>query len=231
MMDDPNVDESALRGSLRYIRGVNRALGGQRALLGHLRRWSGDWATGEKVTLLDIATGSADLPIAAVRWASRKGIDLRVTGVDNHSKTLAIAREQVGQDAELSDRIELIESDALELIDRFGTRSFDYVHAGLFLHHLTDIRVQTMLRIMERLARRGVIWNDLIRSPIARAGIFVLTLGRSKIIRHDARVSVAAGFTKGEALNFARRSWEHKPTIRTSLLSQRFTVTCEKQVV
>ena len=59
MMDDPDVDETALRQSLRYIRGVNQVLGGQGALLGHLRRWSSDWATGEPVTLLDIATGSA----------------------------------------------------------------------------------------------------------------------------------------------------------------------------
>ncbi len=230
-MDDPNVDESALRHSLRYIRGVNRALGGQKALLSHLRRWSKGWATGEAVTLLDIATGSADLPVAAVRWSEREGIDLRVTGVDNHPKTLAVAREQVERHPELGERIELIEGDALGLVERFGPRSFDYVHAGLFLHHLSDIRVQTMLRIMERLARRGVIWNDLIRSPVARAGIYVLTIGRSRIIRHDARVSVAAGFTRSEAMKLARRSWEHAPSIRTSLLSQRFTVTCEKSGV
>ncbi len=228
MMDDPEVDEAALRQSLRYIRGVNRVLGGQRALLGQLKRWSSDWATGEPVTLLDIATGSADLPMAAVHWASHHGIDLHVTGVDNHPKTLAIAREHVAGQAELAERIELVESDALQLIDQFGPRSFDYVHAGLFLHHLTDIRVQTMLRIMERLARKGVIWNDLVRSPIARAGIFLLTVGRSTIIRHDARVSVAAGFTKAEALKFARMSWEHKPEIRTDFFAQRFTVTCRK---
>ena len=151
-----------------------------------------------------------------------------MTGVDNHPKTLSIAREQVESQAELATKIELIESDALELIDRFGPRSFDYVHAGLFLHHLPDIRVQTMLRMMERLARRGVIWNDLIRSPFARVGILLLTLGRSKIIRHDARVSVAAGFTKTEAVKFARKSWEHKPVFRSNFLAQRFTVTCEK---
>lgn len=228
MMDDPGVEPRDLDRSLRYIRSVNRFLGGRSALLSHLRRWSASWATGESVTLLDIATGSADLPLASVRWALSEGIDLRVTAIDAHEKTLALAREHVDRFPALAPSIELVRCDAFTLLDRFGPESFDYVHAGLFLHHLSDLRVQTMLRIMERLARRGVIWNDLVRSNLARVGIRLLTLGGPPIVRHDARVSVAAGFTKHEALDLARRAWEHDAAYRSSFFSQRFTVVCEK---
>jgi ubiquinone/menaquinone biosynthesis C-methylase UbiE len=79
------------------------------------------------VTLLDVATGSADLPLAATRWARRAGFQLRVTGVDKHHATLALAREHV------KDEVELRPADALELDTYFMPGSFDYVHAGLFL--------------------------------------------------------------------------------------------------
>src|SRR5690349_21277743 len=45
-------------------------------------------------TLLDIATGSADIPRYVVDWARRKGISLRVTATDLHPVTLNFAREQ-----------------------------------------------------------------------------------------------------------------------------------------
>ncbi len=228
MMDDPSVDEQELERSLSYIRAVNKHLGGRNALLHHLKRWSSTWPTGETITLLDIATGSADLPVACVRWARSEGIDLRVTAIDTHEKTLACARRFVERFPDLKDSIEIVRADAFTLLDRFGPESYDYVHAGLFLHHLSDIQVQTMLRIMERLARRGVIWNDLIRSTFARLGIRLLTIGRPEIIRHDARVSVSAGFTRTEALELASKAWEHEPRYRSNLLSQRFTVVCEK---
>ena len=62
-----------------------------------------------------------------------------------------------------------------------------------------------MLRVMDRLARRGVIWNDLVRSRLNRAAARVGTLGAPAIVKHDAVVSVEAGFTKREALDMARR--------------------------
>ena len=69
IMDDPGVDPAALAAALGYIERVNRWMGGRSALISHLRKWSVRWPKDRPVTLLDIATGSADLPIAAVRIA------------------------------------------------------------------------------------------------------------------------------------------------------------------
>ncbi len=229
LMDDPRVDREELSLALRYIRGVNRWLGGQAALLGHLQRWSRRWTRGQRITLLDIATGSADLPIAARRWALRAGFDLRVTGVDVHETTLELAREHVEQAGpEISAGIELERVDALRLMDRFRPRSFDYAHAGLFLHHLPELDVLTVLRIMDRLAERGVVWNDLRRSRLSHAFITLATLGQPEMVKHDARVSVLAGFTRGEALSLARRVDLTYCRWRSSLFTGRFTVAGER---
>lgn len=204
LMDDPAVDPSELRRSLSYLRLVNRRFGGERALLRHLSRWSGAWGPGP-VTLLDVGTGSADLPVAACRWAVSRGLDLRVTGVDIHEGTLSAAREYVASCADVAGRITLECVDAREIVDRFGAGSHDYAHAGLFLHHLPEIGVMTVLRAIDRVARRGIVWNDLVRSRAARVLIEPMLWGRPRIVRHDARVSVRAGFTRREVEAIGRR--------------------------
>ncbi len=200
-MDDPAVDRGQLEESLRFIQAVNRRLGGTAAALGHLQRWSAARPPGEVLRLVDLGTGSADIPLAIVRWARARGRRVRVTAIDAHPTTLELAREHVGGDPD----IELVCADARKLMDHFKPGDFDYAHAGMFLHHLDDIEVMTVLRVMERLTTHGLIWNDLLRGPVEAVAIRVLTLGAPAMARHDGIVSVAAGFKRHEALDLATR--------------------------
>lgn len=224
LMDDPAAPRGELDTALRFIRGVNARLGGSAALVNHLRRWSARWPKDRPVTLLDIGTGSADIPLVAVRWARNAGFDLRVTAVDRHETTLDLARAHVADEP----AIELVRADALSLTDRYEPRSFDYTHAGMFLHHLPDVEVLTALRIMDRLARAGIIWNDLVRSRIASVAIRLLTTGQPEMVKHDARVSVRAGFTPAEVRDTARRLDLTYCRARWGLFTQRFTLAGEK---
>jgi 2-polyprenyl-3-methyl-5-hydroxy-6-metoxy-1,4-benzoquinol methylase len=180
------------------------------------------------VTLLDIATGSADLPIAAVRWARKAGFDLRVTGIDLHATTLELAREHLGRNRDVADAITLEPGDALRLSDRFAARSFDYVHAGLFLHHLSDLEALTVLSIMDKLARAGIVWNDLPRTRIALGVTYLITLPTPAIVRHDATVSVRAGFSRDEVVDMARRLELAYAKYHLDFGAQRFTLAGEK---
>ncbi|HYE02635.1 MAG TPA: methyltransferase domain-containing protein, partial [Phycisphaerales bacterium] len=213
--------------ALRLLRFLNRRLGGHAASLGHLARWSARWPSGARVTLVDLGTGSADFPIAARRWALARGFELRVTGVDLHPVTLDLARAHVARFPREAEGIDLVHAEAGELVERFGAGSFDYAHAALFLHHLPPLRVLTVLRVMDRLARRGVIWNDLVRSRAALTLAHLAVLGRPAHVRHDALVSVRAGFTPAEALDIARRVGLGACRLSRHLL-HRFTVACEK---
>jgi len=224
LMDEPGVDPAELDRALAYIRTVNRRLGGVSALLSHLERWSARWPTGATISLLDVATGSADLPLAARRWAAERGFDLRVTATDKHAETLALARQHAAHDPGVT----LVEGDALHLEDQFGPASFDYVHAGLFLHHLPTALVTPMLRGMHRVARRGIVWNDLVRSRVGHAVITVATLGEPRMIRHDARASVRAGFTRAEATMHAHAAGIAYGAYAWNLFTHRFTVAGEK---
>jgi hypothetical protein len=81
---------------------------------------------------------------------------------------------------------------------------------------------------MDRLAKVGLVWNDLMRSRIGELFIRLATLGQPTIVRHDARVSVQAGFTKREVLDFARRLDLHYTRYASNTLTHRFTLAGEK---
>jgi ubiquinone/menaquinone biosynthesis C-methylase UbiE len=194
-MDADDVDAALLDDSLAFIRRVNVALGYTRATLRHLERFSRRWLPGQRVTILDVATGSADVPVAILRWASRRGFDVRVIGVDRHAATVAAAARAA---AGWGDRLALVRGDALAL--PVGAGGVDYAIASMFLHHLSDADATAALAAMGQVARRGVIVADLLRHRRAYAWISLLTLLSNPMVRHDARVSIRQAFTKDEVL-------------------------------
>ena len=85
--------------------------------------------------LLDVATGTADVALAALRLHPRE-----VIGVDLSAGMLALGREKVSQRGH-GDRIRLLQSDSADLpfeddafdgaLVAFGVRNFEDLHAGL----------------------------------------------------------------------------------------------------
>jgi ubiquinone/menaquinone biosynthesis C-methylase UbiE len=192
-MDEPGADPRTLRDSLRFIRLVNGALGYTRATLHHLERFSRRWKKGETIRIVDLATGSADVPRAILKWADRRGFQVQIVGVDRHPVTIAAAAEE-GADA----RLTLAQADVFKL--PFEDGSFDYALCSMFLHHLDEEDAVKVLATMGRLARQGIVCADVLRHRRAYAWITFFTLFANPIVKHDARVSVAQAFTKNEVL-------------------------------
>jgi SAM-dependent methyltransferase len=202
LMDDDAVDARQLAAALRFIRGINRFLGYTRATLGHLKRFSRSWRRQQPIRILDVATGSADVPRAILRWADRRGWDVRIIAIDRHTLTLNAGRAAAA--AAPDSRLALVQADALRL--PFADASFDYAITSMFLHHLDDDAAVAALAEMNRVARRGLIAADLLRSARAYAWITLFTLFTTRMIRHDAKVSVAQAFCKPEVLALRERA-------------------------
>jgi len=228
MMDEPDADRDDLARSLAFIRFVNARLGGASAAIGHIKRWLPRLPRDRPIRIIDLATGSADIPIAIARWARRRDIDVHITGIDLHETTLQLAREHLARQRDQLP-IDIVAADALKLTDQFEPDAFDIAHTGMFLHHLPDIEAMTVLRIMDRLSACGLIWNDLIRGTAGRIGVRCLLRLIPRVpamARHDAVVSVDAGFTRAEAMNLADRAGLENIRYRTHLF-YRFTLTSE----
>jgi SAM-dependent methyltransferase len=202
-MDDPNADPAELERSLRFIRRINAWLGYTRATLGHLRDYARDWKAGEVVRILDVATGSADVPLATCRWASSQSHTVHITGIDLHERTCQLARQAVAAAGE-SERIDIVQGDATRL--PFADGSFDYAMTNMFLHHLDEPQVIAVLQEMSRVARRGIIVADLVRRRRALFWITLFTLTAGPMVRHDARVSVRQAFTEQEIKSLCQKA-------------------------
>jgi ubiquinone/menaquinone biosynthesis C-methylase UbiE len=194
------TDEDVAR-SLSDLRRINRFLGGRRVILRALSSYLDDPGL-EKITLLDVGTGSADMPMAVAEHFRTRGIATFIAGVDISERNLRVSRAQLG----VSSEIRLVRADSLRL--PFAARSFDFVTASLFLHHFRDDDVVRLLADFGRIARRAVIVNDLIRNlvPYYFTRIAGPILAASFLTRNDGPVSVLRGFTVREMNDLARRA-------------------------
>ena len=197
-LDDPDADSELIRKSLVYIRRINVLLGYTKATLSHLKKMSRSWPAGKLIRILDVGTGSADIPLAILKWARAHQFDVRVTGIDLQKSVIDTARRTT--DAKLT----LVVGNALQL--PFDDGGFDYVITNMFLHHLDDEVVVNVFKEMNRVASRGVLAADIIRCRGAYLGIIGLTLTANPMVRHDARVSVRQAFTRNEILALRDRA-------------------------
>lgn len=204
-MDDLAASGTPLTQSLDQLRLVNRFLGGYSATLRVLAPWLQHRA-GQSIRILDIGTGVADFPEVIIRCAAKNKVDLSITAVDANPATVAHARDTVSRrlPPPLAARITIEHADALSL--PYPDNGFDIAIAAMFLHHFPEGQASAILREMNRVARHGIVINDLQRHPLAYFGISALTriLPASPMVRHDGPLSVLRGFTRRELSEIAR---------------------------
>ena len=222
-MDSQALTPQELSRVLLTLETVNRALGGTRATLWHLKRFSRFWRTGQAIRIVDWGTGGADIPRAIVRWARRCGFSVEIVGVDNHPAVLEYARGACQGYPE----IRIVTGDLAHL--PAVQEPFDYAIASLCLHHLSDETIVDLLRKSDRFIQRGIILNDLKRSARAWAWIWALTrlLPAHPIVQHDGPLSVRNAFTKRELEYLARQAGLSYLQVRTHF-GYRLTLAGEK---
>lgn len=172
-----------LRANLREMAMLNRLPGGVAASVRAVS-WLLDGQ--QRPSVLDIGAGSGDF---ARRLVRERPVEVLVG--DSRDEVLAIARRNLAH----ADCVSFLQADvrALPLADG----SVDVSHASLLLHHLDPGDVVTALREMRRVARAGVVINDLRRGRLAflLTAAPVLAYGRSRWTRHDGILSARRAYT------------------------------------
>jgi len=194
LMDDPACTEDLLRPDLEELGRINRVTGAANFVRAYLDRlvplWRRSRTPGAPLSLLDVGTGGADIPRAVARWAVRRGVPVRIVAVDRHPVTARLAAEA----SAAFSAIEVVRADARALPFRDG--AFDACLCSLALHHLEPEERPALVRRLDRLGRLGFFIMDLVRSPAARAGVWLLTrCFRNPHIRADGPRSVERAYS------------------------------------
>jgi ubiquinone/menaquinone biosynthesis C-methylase UbiE len=203
LMDLPSTPHREFVQALYDIQWVNNNLGGTAAIqqsLTALIHSSGKMNLSRPLTILDLGTGSADIPRALVDWSrlgkAPPGVRFKITAVDLHPIAVDIAKKLNDEYSE----IQVVQADALHIPEPYN--AFDFVISSMFMHHLQNDQAVRLLQEMARLCKIGFIVNDLERHPMAWVGIKTLGLltGKGRIFKNDAPLSVLRGFTQDDLI-------------------------------
>jgi hypothetical protein len=185
-LDQRGLLASDRRRAIADLRRVNRILFGRRpviaTVLTELQSERG------RQLLLDVAAGAGDVGAAIVRAARRRGFDVKIVALDRELAHLALGRRWGEVET-------AVVASAQEL--PFRDRAFDLSLSSLFFHHLDRAGKSSVAAEMLRVARRGALIVDLVKSRWAAAALRLLfpLLGIGRIAREDGLVSIARGWS------------------------------------
>src|SRR6476659_5436344 len=109
-------------------------------------------------------SGPAAPTSRSISWrAPRRSRRWSIVAIDSRPEVLAAAALAAPEVA-ATPGLQLHVGDGLAL--PYPDRSFDVVHASMVLHHLTVDEALRLIREMARVARLGVVVNDLERSRL-----------------------------------------------------------------
>jgi 2-polyprenyl-3-methyl-5-hydroxy-6-metoxy-1,4-benzoquinol methylase len=202
MMDRPQPVSIELEKDLERIRQLNSWFGSYRLVLSFIRRWI---KPGARLRIVDLATGSGDIPRLIIKYSRSIGALVEIDALDRQPATLEIARELSAGYPEIS----YIGADILEWN---SAEAYDIALCTLALHHFSDGDAVKVLRRCDDLATKFVLVSDLRRGFFLKAGVYVLTafVFREPMTRYDARLSAARAFSFAEFDDLARRAgWKN----------------------
>jgi SAM-dependent methyltransferase len=191
-MDGPCSYEEYARGALDLER-VNRLTLGYRPALRFMELVV-QQTRREPLYVVDVGCGHGDGLRTIYRWAKRKKISLKLTGVDINPYAARLAEECDRRAGVPAGSIAWLTADAFEAE---LAAPVDVAISSLFTHHLSEAAIMKLLRWNEATARAGWLVNDLRRSERAAMGFKWLTriFGSCAMVKHDGAVSFRRALT------------------------------------
>jgi len=192
-MEAPGIAEQTLVDVLGDLARANTLTIARPATMGWLARATKGLPRGSAFTLLDVGYGQGDMLRVIWRWAKRRGLQPRLTGVDL-SPWSASAAEAATDPAW---GIRYVTGD---VFDYRPAEPTDFVISSLVAHHMPDDVLVRFIDWMDANARRGWFINDLHRHPLAYYAFMALSRATfmHPMVQHDGLVSVTRAFTKAD---------------------------------
>lgn len=214
LMDAPGLPADEVADAYAVLRRVNRHLGNNRVIDHQVGRFVLEDPIGPVVSMLDVGSGSGDIPRRIAQRLDRLNVDRVVPiALDHDPVATAIA----GSTSFDGSPVQVVRGDALRL--PFPDRSVDLVTAVKFAHHFEGQALARLLSEMARVARCRVIVLDIRRHWLAYWGFVAWSrvFTRNRLVRFDGPLSVLRGFTDEELTELASPIHEFRWTVQRDL--------------
>jgi 2-polyprenyl-3-methyl-5-hydroxy-6-metoxy-1,4-benzoquinol methylase len=205
LMDDPELGAQEHEEALEGLERINRLSRVSNLIWNPIKQLSRQHRSlghDERVSVLDIATGGGDLPIALSRMSRRDGLPIKTSACDVSARALSRAAQKAAISRE---NINFFKWHALE--DPIPEKQ-DVIVNCLFLHHLEREDAIRFLKRCSKATNKLLIICDLRRSRagyvLARVASRVLT--PSRVVHFDGPQSVRAAFTVDEMITIAKEA-------------------------
>jgi ubiquinone/menaquinone biosynthesis C-methylase UbiE len=190
LLDAEGIPFAHIQKNMQELNTINSLLGGHAITIKGLKSFLSP--TKKSISICEMGCGGGDNLNAIYKYCQKNNIQVQLTGIDIKEECILFAREKNPQL-----NANWISSDYRLAIFKDTP---DIVFSSLFCHHFSQKELIEMLGWMNRHCRQGFFINDLQRHPLAYYAIKWITqlFSRSYLVKNDAPLSVARGFTKNE---------------------------------
>lgn len=197
LLDRNDIPFSDIERNMQELNTINAHLGGhsvtisglKKTLLSHNSRH-----VLQETLICEIGCGGGNNLKAIAHWCRKKNINASFIGIDINADCIRVATEACkGLTAEF------IHAD----FRHAGFSRLPHViFSSLFCHHFSNAELVQMLQWMRKNSTLGFFINDLHRHALAYHSIKWLArlFSKSYLVKHDAPLSVARGFSRKEWL-------------------------------
>jgi len=144
--------------------------------------------------IVEIGAGDGTLALQLATSLGKRRANVELTLVDQQRLVTA---ETLKEFRRLGWDVRIVQSDVFDWLAN-KSESADIIFANLFLHHFDEIGLRQILRDVAARCSQFIALEPR-RHPFARLGCEMLwAIGCNRVTRHDARLSVQAGFCGSE---------------------------------
>lgn len=193
LLDSDYIPFRDVKQNLKELNTINTLLGGHAVTVKGLKKIIREKYVDGPLTICEIGCGGGDNLLALHKWCRLNKIEAHFIGIDIKVSCIEIAKKNCQQL-----KVTWITNDYLKTdLSAFKP---GIIFSSLFCHHFSEDNLYVMLAWMKTNSTIGFFINDLHRHPLAFYSIRFITqlFSKSYLVKNDAPLSVARGFTKSE---------------------------------
>lgn len=200
LMDNPELPTSELIPALNDITKVNKLLNGNMITVKAIEKLFSEFPEKKEWRIVDFGCGDGQMLRRITRYFKNHSHNIHLLGVDLNAKSIQLGKSLSSD----YNNITFEQRDILEVNEE--EFDCDILLCTLTMHHFDDKEIVQFMRQFQKLASTAIVINDLERSAIAYQlfKVFSRIFMKSKIAKHDGRISIARSFKRKELEAYAQ---------------------------